>query len=101
MIGRNSRSDVSSNIVFNNIGTDDPSTIDDYFNEHFIKVADEIVNKLPQLSFPSYNYTEKQSMMLYETNVVEALSQISSLRNSFSHGVDLISHTFIKRFDKT
>ena len=34
-IGRNSRSDVSYNIVFSNIETDDPSTIADYSNQHF------------------------------------------------------------------
>ena len=37
LIGRNRRSDVSYNLVFNNIGTDDPSSIADYFNEHFCK----------------------------------------------------------------
>ena len=36
LIGRNSRSDVSFNLVFNNIGIDEPSTIADYFNEHFV-----------------------------------------------------------------
>ena len=40
-------------------------------------------------------------MMLHETNVVEVLSQIASLQNSFAHGVDLITNTFIKRFDRT
>ena len=50
LIGRNSRSDVSFNLVFNNIGTDDPSSIADYFNEHFVTVADKIVSKLPQIS---------------------------------------------------
>ena len=100
LIGRN-RSDVSYNLVFNNIGTDDPSSIADYFNEHFVNVADEIVSKLPQISFPSSNYAEEQSMMLHETNLVEVLSQIASLQNSFAHGVDLITNTFIKRFDRT
>ena len=100
LIGRNSRSDVRFNTVFNNIWTDDPSTIADYFNEYFVTVADEIVNKLPQISFPSSNYAEEQSMMLHETNLVEVLSQIASLKNSFAHGVDLITNTFIKRFDR-
>ena len=40
-------------------------------------------------------------MMLHETNVVEVLPQIASLKNSFAHGVDLITNTFIKRFDRT
>ena len=71
LIGRNSRSDVSFNLVFNNIGTDDPSTIADYFNEHFVTVADEIVYKLPQRSFPSSKYAEEKSIMLHGTNVVE------------------------------
>ena len=97
LIGRN-RSDVSFNLVFNNIETDDPSTIADYFNEQFVTIADEIVNKLPQISFPSSNYAEKQSMMLHETNLVEVFSQIASLKNFFAHGVDLITNTFIKRF---
>ena len=101
LIGRNRRSHVCYNLVFNNIGTDDPSSIADYFNEHFVNVADEIVSKLPQLSFPSSNYAEEQSMMLHETNVVEVLSQIASLQNSYSHGVDLITNTFNKRFDRT
>ena len=79
IIGKNIRSDVSYSIVFNNIGTDDPGTIADYFNEHFVNVADKIVNKLPQISFPSFNYAEEQCMMLFETNVVELLSQIASL----------------------
>ena len=83
MIGRNSRSDVSSNILFNSIGPDDPSTIADYFKEYFVNVADEILNKLPQINFRSSNYTEEQSNMLYLTNVVEVLSQIASLQNSF------------------
>ena len=83
LIGRNSRSDVSYNLVFNNIGTDDPSSIADYLNEHFVNVADEIVSKLPQISFPSSNYAEEQSMMLHETNVVEMFSQIASLQNFF------------------
>ena len=96
MIGRNSRSDVNYMIVFNNIGTDDPSTIAHYFNEHFVNVADEIVNKLPQIGFPSSNYTEEQSTMLYETNVVEVLSQIASLPNSFC----MVCNTFNKRTDK-
>ena len=100
LIGRNSRSDLNFNLVFNNFGTEDPSTIADYFNEHFVTVADEIVNKLPQISFPSSNYTEKQSLMLHETNVVEALSQIATLKNSFARGVDLITNTFIKKFDR-
>ena len=43
MIGRNRRSDVNYNIVFNNNGTDDPSTKADYFNERFVNNADEIV----------------------------------------------------------
>ena len=90
---------MSFNLVFNNIGTDGPSTIADYFNEHFVTVADEIVNKLPQISFPSSNYVEKQSMRLHETNVVEVISQIASLENSFALGVDLITNTIIKRFD--
>ena len=101
LIGRNRRSDVSYNLVFNNIGTDDPSSIADYFNEHFVNVADEIASKLPQISFPSSNYAEEQSVMLHETNVVEVLSQIASLKNSFSYGVDLITNTVIKRFDRT
>ena len=101
LIGRNRRSDVSYKLVFNNIGIDDPSSIADYFNEHFVNVADEIVSKLPQRSFPSSNYAEEQSMMLHETNVVEVLSQKASLQNSFAHGVDLITITFIKRFDRT
>ena len=92
---------MSYNLVFNKIGTDDPSSIADYFNEHFVNVADEIISKLPQISFPSSNYVEKQSMMLHETNVVEVLSQIASLQNSFAHGVDLITNTFMKRFDRT
>ena len=100
LIGRN-RSDVSFNLVFNNIETDDPSTIADYFNEQFVTIADEIINKLPQISFPSSNYAEKQSMMLHETNLVEVFSQIASLKNFFAHGVDLITNTFIKRFDRT
>ena len=100
-MGRNSRSDVSYNLVFNNIGTDDPSSIADYFNELFVNAAVEIVSKLPQISFPSSNYAEEHSMMLHETNVVEVLSKIASLQNSFSHGVDLITITFIKRFDRT
>ena len=49
MIGRKSRSDVSYNIVFINIGSDHPSTIADYFNEHFVNVADEKVNQLPKV----------------------------------------------------
>ena len=101
LIGRNSRSDVSFNLVFNKLGTDDPSTIADFFNEHFVSVADELVNKLPQISFSSSNYAEEQSMMLHETNVVEELSQIASLKNSSAHGVDLITNTFIRRFDRT
>ena len=101
LISRNRRSDVSYNLVFNNIGTDDPSSIADSFNEHFVNVADEIVSKLPQISFPSSNYAEEQSMMLHETNLVEVFSQIASLQNSFAHGVDLITNTFIKRFDRT
>ena len=101
MIGRNSRSDVSVNLVFNNIGTDDSSTIADYFNEHFVTVADEIVNKLPEISFPSSNYAAEQSVMLHGTNVVVLLSQIASLRKSLANGVDLITNTFIKRFDRT
>ena len=40
-------------------------------------------------------------MMLHETNVVEVLSQIASLKNSFAHGVDLITNTFIKGSDRT
>ena len=64
IIGRNSRTGVSYNIVFTNIGTDDPSNIADYFNEHFVNVAVELVNKLTQISFPSPNYTEEQSMTL-------------------------------------
>ena len=100
MTGRNSRSDVSFNLVFNKIGTDDPSTIADCFNEHFVTVADEIVNKSPQISFPSSNYAEEQSMMLHETNVVEVLSQMASLKHSFAYGVDLITKAFIKRFDR-
>ena len=80
LIGRNSRSDVSFNLVFDNIGTDEPSTIADYFNEHFVTVADEKVNKLPQKSIPSSNYPEEQSTMLHETNVVEVLSQIESFK---------------------
>ena len=40
-------------------------------------------------------------MMLHETNVVDVLSQIASLQNSFSHGVDLITNIFIKRFDRS
>ena len=39
-------------------------------------------------------------MMIHETNVVEVLSQIASLQNSFAHGLDLITNTFIKRFDR-
>ena len=101
LIGRNRRSDVSYNLVFNNIVTDDPSSIAYYFNEPFVNVADEIVSKLLQISSPSSNYAEEQSMMLHETNVVEVLSQIASLQNSFAHGVDLITNTFIKRFDRT
>ena len=101
LIGRNSRSDVNFDLVFDNIGTDDPSTIADYFNKHFVTVADEIVSKLPQISFPSSNYAEEQSMMLNETNVAEVLSQIASLKNFFAHGADLITNTFIKRFDRT
>ena len=93
LIGRNSKSDVSYNLVFNNIGTDDPSTIADYFNEHFVKVAVKIVNKLTQISFPSFNYAEEQSMMLHEKNLVEVLSQTASLQKSSSHGVDLITNT--------
>ena len=100
-IGRNSRSDVSLNLVFNNIGTDNPSSIADNFNAHFVTVADEIVKKLPQIRFPSFKYAELQSMMLHETNVVEVLSQIAGLKNSFADGVDLIINTFIKRFDRT
>ena len=92
---------MSFNLVFINIGTDYPSTIADYFNEHFVTFADGIVNKLPQISFPSSNYAEEQSMMLNETNVVEVFSQIASLKNSFAHGVDLITKRFIKRFDRT
>ena len=49
---------MSYNLVFINIGTDDPSTRADYFNGHFVNVADEIVNKLPQISFHSSNYAE-------------------------------------------
>ena len=101
LIGRNRRSDVSYNLVFKNIGTDDPSRIADYFNELFVNVAVKIVTNLPQISFPLSNYAEEQSMMLHETNVVEVLSQIASLQNSFSHGVDLITNTFIRRFDRT
>ena len=100
LIGRNRRSDVSYKLVFNNIGTDNPSSIADYFNEHFVNVADEIASKLPQISFPSSNYSEEQSMMIQETNVAEVLSQIASLQNSFANGVDLITNTFIKRFDR-
>ena len=92
---------MSYNLVFNNIGTDDPSNIADYCNEHFVIVAHEIASKLPQISFPSSNYAEKQSMMLHKTNVLEVLSQKASLQNSFLHGVDLIINTFIKRFDRT
>ena len=101
LIGRNSRSDVIYNLVFNNIGTDDPSSIADYFDQHFVNVADEIVKKLPQICFPSSNYAEEQSLMLHETNVVEVLSQIASLQIFLSHGVDLITNTFIKRFERT
>ena len=100
LIGRNRKSDVSYNLAFNNIGTDDPSSIADYFNENFVNVADEIVSKLSQISFPSSNYAEEPSMMIQETNVVEVLSQIASLQNSFAHGVDLITNTFIKRLDR-
>ena len=39
-------------------------------------------------------------MMLYETNVVEVLSQIASLQKSSSHGVDLMENTYVKRFKK-
>ena len=85
------------NIVFN-IGTDDPKTIADYFNEHFVNVADELINKLPQISFPSSNYTEEQSMILSDTNVVKVLSQIASLQKSFLHGKDLFTNTS-KGFD--
>ena len=101
LIDRNRRSDVSYILVLHNIRTDDPSSIADYFNEHFVIVADEIVSKLPQISFPSSNCSEEQSMMPHEKNVVEVLSQIASLQNSFVHGVDLITNTFIKRFDRT
>ena len=101
MLGRKSRSDVSYNIVFINIGSDHPSTIADYFNEHFVNVADGRVNQLPQVYSPSSTYSEEQSMMNYETNVVEVLSQIASLQNSFSHGVHLTTNTLFKRFDKT
>ena len=92
---------MSFNLVFNNNGTDHPNTIADYFNKNFVTVADEKVNKLPQISFPSSNYAEEQSMMPNETNVVEMLLQTASLKNSFGHGVDLITNTFIKRFDRT
>ena len=51
------------NFVFNKIGTDDPNSIADYFSELFVNVADEIVSKLPQVSFPSSNYAEDQSMI--------------------------------------
>ena len=40
-------------------------------------------------------------MMLHETNVVEVLSQIASLQNSFPHVVDLITNIFMKKFDRT
>ena len=40
-------------------------------------------------------------MMKYETNVVEVLSQIANLKNSFLHGVHLTTNTLFKRFDKT
>ena len=40
-------------------------------------------------------------MMLYETNAVEVLSQIATLKNFSSHGVDLKTNTFNKRSDKT
>ena len=73
LIGRNSRSDVSYSLVFNNNGTGDLSAIADFFNKHFVNVADEIINKLPQISFSSSNYAEEQSMLLQETNVVEVL----------------------------
>ena len=85
MLGRKSRSDVSYNIVFNKMGTGDPFSL----NEHFVNVKGEKVKKVPQISFPSSKYTEEQSVMLYETNVVEMLSQIASFENSPSHGVDL------------
>ena len=39
-------------------------------------------------------------MLLYEKNVVEVFSKIASLQNSFLHGVDLITNTFTRRFDK-
>ena len=87
---------MSYNIVFNYIGTDDPCTVADHFNEHFLNATDEIVNKIPQISFPSSNYTEEQMMKLYKTNLVRVLSQKASQQNSFSHDVDLITNTFIK-----
>ena len=39
-------------------------------------------------------------MMLYETKVVEVLSQIASLQKSSLHGVDLMKNTYVKRFNK-
>ena len=82
-IGRISRSDVNYNFVFNNIGTDKSIIITGYFKEYFVNVADEIVNKLPQIKCPSSKYIGKQSILLYETNVVEVLSLIAMLQKNF------------------
>ena len=40
-------------------------------------------------------------MMLHETNAVEVLSQLASIKIFFAHGVDLITNIFIKRFNGT